>query len=76
MKVNKKALAKEFAGFLKMYSEIVEHCELKNDERMSAIYRSKAHCIQDLAMTFFGVENMCGYWRSELIEELEKVAKG
>lgn len=75
MKVNKKTLAKEFISSLRVYSSMVDYFDSKNDEKMSAHYRSKAYTIQDLAMTIFGVENMCGYWRRELIDELEKVAK-
>ena len=76
MKINKKTLAKELASSLKTYAYMVDYFDSKNDEKMSSNYRSKAYGIQDLAMTMFGVENMCGYWKRELIEELEKVAKG
>jgi len=75
MKVNKKTLAKELASSLKTYAYMVDYFESKDDSNAN-IYRGKAYGIQDLAMTFFGVENMCGYWKRELIEELEKVAKG
>ena len=75
MKVNKKTLAKELANSLKTYAYMVDYFESKDDSNAN-IYRGKAYGIQDLAMTFFGVENMCGYWKRELIEELEKVAKG
>jgi|694.fasta_scaffold113589_2 hypothetical protein len=75
MKLNKKTLAKELASSLRVYSSMVDYFDSKNDEKMAAHYRGKAYGIQDLAMTIFGVENMCGYWKSGLIEELEKVAK-
>jgi hypothetical protein len=75
MKVNKKTLAKELANSLKTYAYMVDYFESKDDSNAN-IYRGKAYGIQDLAMTIFGVENMCGYWKRELIEELEKVAKG
>ena len=75
MKVNKKTLAKELANSLKTYAYMVDYFESKDDSNAN-FYRGKAYGIQDLAMTMFGVENMCGYWKRELIEELEKVAKG
>ncbi len=75
MKINKKTLAKELASSLRMYAYMVDYFDSQDDVNAN-VYRAKAYAIQDLAMTFFGVENMCGYWKRELIEELEKVAKG
>jgi hypothetical protein len=76
MEINKKTLAKEFASFLRTYSSLVEHAESKGDERTANFYRGKAYGIQDLAMTIFGLDEMCGYWRQELIENLEEIAQG
>ena len=75
MKINKKTLAKELASSLRMYAYMVDYFDSQDDVNAN-VYRAKAYAIQDLAMTMFGVENMCGYWKRELIEELEKVAKG
>jgi hypothetical protein len=75
MEINKKTLAKELASFLRTYSSMVEHADKKGDERTANFYRGKAYGVQDLAMTFFGVEEMCGYWRQELIENLEEIAE-
>lgn len=77
MKINKKTIAKQLASQLKMYSEMVDYCqfELKDDEKESA-WRSKGHAIQDLAMIIFGVDEMCVYWRKDLIEKLDKLANG
>jgi hypothetical protein len=69
-------LAKELASSLRVYSSMVDYFDSKDDEKMSSNYRSKAYGIQDLAMTIFGVEDMCGYWRRDLIENLEKIAQG
>ena len=76
MKINKKTLAKELASSLKTYAYMVDYFDSKNDEKMSSNYRSKAYGIQDLAMTLFGLEEMCGYWKKDLIENLEKIAQG
>ncbi len=75
MKINKKTLAKELASSLRLYSYMVDYFDSQDDINAN-FYRAKAHAIQDLAMTMFGVENMCGYWRKDLIEKLEKIAQG
>jgi hypothetical protein len=75
MKLTKKTLANEFVISLKTYATMVDYFDSINDDKMSAHYRGKAYGIQDIAMTIFGAENMCGYWRSDLIEQLEKIEK-
>ena len=74
MKVNKKTLAKELVSSLKMYAHMVDYFDSKDDSNAD-FYRGKAYGIQDLAMTMFGTEDMCGYWKKDLIENLEKIAK-
>lgn len=76
MKVNKKTIAKQLASHLKMYSEMVDYCqfELKDDKKEND-WRAKGHAMQDLAMVIFGVDEMCVYWRYDLIEKLEKIAE-
>ncbi len=77
MKINKKTLAKELSLKLREYSEMVDFCEFKRpDEIAEGVWRAKGHAVQELAMTIFGVEEMCCYWRKGLIEKLEKIAKG
>ena len=54
---------------------MVDYFDSKDDSNAD-FYRGKAYGIQDLAMTLFGAEDMCGYWKRELIESLEKIANG
>jgi hypothetical protein len=80
MKINKKTLAQEFVSKLIFYSEMVDFCEERfkdvKAEEKATIWRAKAWAVQELAMTFFGVEEMSGHWRKDLIEKLKKIAKG
>lgn len=80
MKVNKKTLAQEFVSKLVFYSSMVDFCEERFEgseaEEKSTIWRAKAWAIQELAMTFFGVDEMSGFWRKELIEKLNVIANG
>lgn len=75
MKLNKKTLAKEMVSALKTYAYMVDYFDSKDDSN-ALLYRGKAYGIQHLAMTIFGTENMCGYWKKDLIESLEKIANG
>lgn len=80
MRVNKKTLAKEFVSKLMFYSEMVDFCgeryEGSEAEEKATTWRARAWAVQELAMVFFGVEEMSGHWRGELIEKLHKVANG
>jgi hypothetical protein len=75
MKINKKTLAKELVSSLRLYSYMVDYFDSQDDVNAN-IYRARAYGIQELAITMFGVEDMCGYWKKELIENLEKIAQG
>lgn len=80
MKVNKKTLAKEFVSKLMFCSEMVDFCEKRFEgskaEEKATIWRAKAWAVQELAMVFFGVEEMSGHWRDELIVKLNVIANG
>lgn len=80
MKINKKTIAKEFVSKLIFYSAMVDFCEERLEgseaEEKSTIWRAKAWAVQELAMVFFGVDKMSGFWRKELIEKLHKIANG
>ena len=80
MRVNKKTLANQLAYQLMTYSEMVDFCEERYEgseaEEKATIWRAKAWAVQELAMIIFGADEMCGYWRTELIKKLHKVANG
>lgn len=78
MKINKKTIAKQLAYQLMTYSEMVDFCgeryEEYEAEEKATIWRAKAWAVQELAMIIFGADEMCGYWRTELIEKLNGIA--